>query len=203
MSRFKLFLFFLLFFTVFLLSAPFPQESLFAAADPDRKPNIFVRFGKGITESVSGLFKKKKPVVVLPVENDPAGLPLSSPKQYSLDEPVESPVENNPVLQPVPATLPEYTRLLQRTILSYAALPKEAEGSGLSESVKVFFVIYPSGEIGRIFVPEKYRSRYGYLNEAAITAVRRASRQFPPFPPALRASKEKLFYIEILFEDNS
>jgi len=185
------------------------QAGWFGNSDPDRRPNIFSRMGKGLVDSVTGLFKKKEPVARYPYNEETYDTGYldetileepSSSFQSTLEE--VAAIETSPSEEFVPQDLTNpYFRRLQRIILSYAHVPIEVQGSGLTESVKVFFVVYPDGEIGKVFIPERFRSAYGFINEAAIDTVQRASTEFPPFPSNFEPT-EKVFNIEILYEDN-
>ncbi len=179
-------------------------------ADPDRKPNIFSRMGKGVSNSVTGLFRKKEPIEVLPTEEVGSGWvtypPKSQPRSIEpvQSQPVSQPVFAKPVKTPKKAKLemtPQaYLQDIQQQILSQATLPQEAKGMKLSETVRVYFVLNATGVLGKVFIPEEHRSEYGFLNEAAITTVHEASRSFKPFPSSMDPS-EKLLSIEIKFQD--
>ena len=197
---------------VTLFSAVSTEASWFRRdPDPDKRPNIFVRMGKGVTNSVTGLFRKKEPVVILPNQTPtprkvepvrpssvlPERRIISSPPK---EVPVKKPVAPAPVAKKSQSP-EEYLREIQQIILKETRLPLEAKGTGIAETVRVYFVLYPSGELGKVFVPAEYRSQYGYLNEDAMATVYKASYQFKPFPPSMKASKEKLMSIEINYQD--
>ncbi len=178
--------------------------------DPDKKPNIFVRMGKGMADSVTGLFRKKEPVVILPNETPaPRRVEPTRPSSVLPERRIISSPRKEVPVKPLPATpvvtksqSPEdYLREIQQIILKETRIPVEAKGTGIAETVRVYFVLYPSGELGKVFVPAEYRSQYGYLNEDAMATVYKASYQFKPFPSSMKASKEKLMSIEIKYQD--
>lgn len=175
--------------------------------DPVARPNIFSRIGKGLVDSVTGIFKKKEESIeVLPVEPlvDSEPRPRSFPSYEPIPLPKPVKVTPKPRILPVQnqtQTAEEYIQELKQLILNNARLPAEAGNARISESVRVYFVIYPSGELGNVYIPEQYRSEKGYLNEAAMTSVYRAARYFKPFPPSMKSNSEKLFSIPITFKN--
>lgn len=193
--------------------------------DPDPKPNFFRRMGRAVT----AIFHKKDRVQVSasdvkalssysaeewvsepPIEEVPQ---VESPRYAVMPEPdVEAPApraprEEEPLApviasnEPAEKNVQAYVRKLKTLILKKASLPPEAKGTGLKETVKVYFVLNADGTIQKAFIPEELRSSFGYINEAAIATVQEASLQFPPLPEALAAQKEPLFNIEITYED--
>lgn len=176
--------------------------------DPDRKPNIFIRMGKGMTDSVKGIFRKEDPIVVLPAEEsafEREPLPSRLPERRLIQEEralkSDQTVARKPKNVPKPISPQEYVRQIQQTILSHTELPEEAKGIRIVESVKVYFVLQPSGSLGKVYIPEQFRSEYGFLNEDAMATVYKAAYDFKPFPSSMDQSKEKLLSIVIKYQN--
>lgn len=190
--------------------------------DPDR-PNIFKRMGRTVT----GLFKKKERLEVSPAEvrryspepeeewvsaSSIESIPQAEPSSF-VEEPMPAPrPERVASKKPRPAPTAEpfdeqevsverYVEELKKLILRKATLPEEAKGTGIKETVKVYFVLDSIGGLKKVYIPEKYRSSYGFINEAAMATVKEASPEFPPMPKNLGQLKEPLFHIEITYED--
>jgi TonB family protein len=93
----------------------------------------------------------------------------------------------------------DYANFIQKTIMANIEYPEEEEKSGVEDSVKISFCIDRRGRLtGEPVIPELYRSRFENFNKAAVEAVKKASKNFPPIPEQLKKNSQ-LFSMPIVF----
>jgi TonB family protein len=93
----------------------------------------------------------------------------------------------------------DYANFIQKTIMANIEYPEAEEKSGIEDSVKISFCIDRQGRLtGEPVISELYRSRYENFNKAAVEAVKKASKNFPPIPEQLKKNSQ-LFSMPIVF----
>ena len=92
-----------------------------------------------------------------------------------------------------------YKKLLQELIIQFLEYPKEERDKGITGEVVVSFVVYRNGKLKKVSIPKKHISPVKAFNNASISAVKKASHFFPPFPSSCK-EQEIVFLVKIHFE---